>query len=163
MAYTGLLQMFLTPRAVCLVVCDAGAFGQQCGREDGQIEEDIRNLEILRVCDWLRSISYRVPNSEVILVATKCDLAGGNAADIAQRMDAACREWLDGWSGAGMSPVRLEDGVCRTSCLVKTTPTNILRRTEAAFGGFLTSFFFGDKRDCSWKPYGWTRLGVRLV
>ena len=145
MAYTGLLQMFLTPRAVCLVVCDAGAFGQQCGREDDQIEEDIRNLENLRVCDWLRSISYRVPNSEVILVATKCDLAGGNAADIAQRMDAACREWLDGWSGAGMAPVRLEDGVCRTSCLVKTTPTNILRRTEAAFGGFLKCFCLGTR------------------
>ena len=117
----------------------------------------------MRVCDWLRSISYRVPNSEVILVATKCDLAGGNAADIAQRMDAACREWLDGWSGAGMAPVRLEDGVCRTSCLVKTTPTNILRRTEAAFGGFLKCFCLGTREtapgdrtggldwECDWR------------
>ena len=145
MAYTGLLQMFLTPRAVCLVVCDAGAFGQQGGGEVGQIEEDIRNLDSLRVCDWLRSISYRVPESEVILVATKCDLAGGNVAGIAQRMNAACRMWLDRWSGDGMAPVRVEDGVCQTSCLVKTTPTNILRRTEATFGGFLTSFFFGTK------------------
>ena len=109
--------MFLTPRAVCLVVCDAGAFGQQGGGEVGQIEEDIRNLDSLRVCDWLRSISYRVPESEVILVATKCDLAGGNVAGIAQRMDAACRMWLDRWSGDGMAPVRVEDGVCQTSCL----------------------------------------------
>ncbi|CAN0094526.1 unnamed protein product, partial [Laminaria digitata] len=89
-AYTGLLQMFLTPRAVCLVVCNAGAFGQQGGGAEDQIEEDIRNLEELRVCDWLRSISYRVPGSDVILVATKCDLAGGSAHGIAQRMDAAC-------------------------------------------------------------------------
>ena len=145
MTYTGLLQMFLTPRAVCLVVCDAGAFGQQRGGDDGQMVEDIRNLDSLRVCDWLRSISYRVPESEVILVATKCDLTGRNVAGIAQRMEAACRMWLDRWSGAGMAPVRLEDGVCRTSCLVKTTPTNILRRTEAAFGGFLTSFFLGTR------------------
>ena len=162
MAYTGLLQMFLTPRAVCLVVCDAGAFGQQCGREDGQIEEDIRNLENLRVCDWLRSISYRVPNSEVILVATKCDLAGGNAADIGQRMEAACREWLRTWVDAGMAPVRLEDGVCRTSCIVKTTPTNIFQRGEAAFG-FPSSSVFGQQEaaretctgrldwECDWR------------
>ena len=145
MAYTGLLQMFLTPRAVCLVVCDAGAFGQQGGGEDGQIAEDIRKLERLRVCEWLRSISYRVPESEVIIVATKCDLAGGNVAGIAQRMDVACRMWLDRWSGADMAPVRLEDGVCRTSCLVKTTPPNILWRKEAAFGDFLTSLVFGTK------------------
>ncbi|CAM9880795.1 unnamed protein product, partial [Laminaria digitata] len=78
-AYTGLLQMFLTRRAVCLVVCDAGAFGQQGGGAEDQIEKDIRTLEELRVCDWLRSISYRVPGSDVILVATKCDLASGNA------------------------------------------------------------------------------------
>ena len=44
-----------------------------------------------------------------------------------------------------MAPVRLEDGVCRTSCLVKTTLTNILRRKEAAFGDVLTSLVFGTK------------------
>ena len=76
--------MFLTPRAVCLVVCDAGAFGEWGGGADDKLDEDIRNLEDLRVCDWLRSISQRVPRNDVILVATKCDLASGSASRIAR-------------------------------------------------------------------------------
>ncbi|CAN0597067.1 unnamed protein product, partial [Laminaria digitata] len=75
----------------------------------GQLDEDIRNLDKLRVCDWLRSISQRVPRNDVILVATKCDLASGNAADVAERMNAACRTWLEDWVRAGMEPVRLEE------------------------------------------------------
>ncbi|CAN0543289.1 unnamed protein product, partial [Ectocarpus sp. 12 AP-2014] len=71
-AYTGLLQMFLTPRSVCVLACNTGEFGQRRGSEHcGEVEEeDCRKLEELRVCDWLRSISRRVPNSDVILVAT---------------------------------------------------------------------------------------------
>ena len=146
--------MFLTPRAVCLVACDAGAFGQQGVVADDQVEKDIRNLEKLGVCDWLRSISYRVPEGDTFLVATKCDLASGNSAHIAQRMDAACRMWLSSWADDGMKPVRLEDGVCLTSCcpptseeLVGSTPTNtnIFRRGEAAVGKFLSSLLFGQE------------------
>ncbi|CAN0572639.1 unnamed protein product, partial [Ectocarpus sp. 12 AP-2014] len=63
-AYTGLLQMFLTPRAICVLVCNAESFGQQRGtcETGGQVEEDCLKLEELRVCDWLRSISRRVPD-----------------------------------------------------------------------------------------------------
>ncbi|CAN0548116.1 unnamed protein product, partial [Ectocarpus sp. 8 AP-2014] len=64
--------MFLTPRSVCVLVCNAEAFGQQRGDDTGgQVKEDCHKLEELRVCDWLRSVSRRVPNNDVILVATK--------------------------------------------------------------------------------------------
>ncbi|CAN0287530.1 unnamed protein product, partial [Ectocarpus fasciculatus] len=87
--------MFLTPRSVCVVVCNAAGFGQRRGTEDcGEVEEDCRKLEELRVCDWLRSISRRVPDNDVILVATKCDLACGNAGEIGSRMENSCRTWL---------------------------------------------------------------------
>ncbi|CAN0148410.1 unnamed protein product [Ectocarpus sp. 6 AP-2014] len=117
-SYTGLLQMFLTPRSVCVLVCNAGEFGQRRGGEDcvevGEV--DCRKLEELRVCDWLRSISRRVPDNDVILVATKCDLVGGNAGEIGSRMENSCRAWLSGWVRNGMQPVRLEPHVCLTSC-----------------------------------------------
>ncbi|CAM9548252.1 unnamed protein product [Ectocarpus sp. 8 AP-2014] len=116
-AYTGLLQMFLTPRAVCVLVCNAGEFGQQTGSgSNDQVGEDCRKLEELRVCGWLRSISRRVPNNDVILVATKCDLAGGSAGKIGVRMEHACRRWLSSWVRNGMQPVRLEPCVSLTSC-----------------------------------------------
>ncbi|CAM9860742.1 unnamed protein product [Ectocarpus sp. 12 AP-2014] len=116
-AYTGLLQMFLTPRSVCVLVCSAGEFGEQLGSDNiDQVEDDCRKLEALRVCDWLRSISRRVPDNDVILVATKCDLAGGNAWKIGRRMEKACRRWLSSWARHGMLSLRLEPGVCLTSC-----------------------------------------------
>ncbi|CAM9393730.1 unnamed protein product, partial [Laminaria digitata] len=173
-AYTGLLQMFLTPRAVCLVVCNAGAFGQQGGGADDDIENDIRHLHKLRVCDWLRSISYRVPSSDVILVATKCDLVGGNAAGIAQRMGAACQKWLERWVGAGMAAVRLEDGVCRTSCFVKATPTNTFQAVGALFEE-LPSLLFGPEKatpgnrfgglhwECDWRDDVATEPSTRML
>ncbi|CAM9818710.1 unnamed protein product [Ectocarpus sp. 4 AP-2014] len=116
-AYTGLLQMFLTPRSVCVLVCNAGLFRQQLGRDDiDQIEEDCCKLEGLRVCDWLRSISRRVPGNDVILVATKCDLVSGNVEETGQRIELACRTWLSSWVRNGMDPVRLEHHVSLTSC-----------------------------------------------
>ncbi|CAN0189484.1 unnamed protein product [Scytosiphon promiscuus] len=118
-AYTGLLQMFLTPRSVCVLVCDAAAFEYMGNGTDGQVEEDCRKLEELRVCDWLRSISLRVPGNVVILVATKCDLAGGNPGETGRRIEEACRTWLADWVRDGMQPVRVEDGVCLTSCCVR--------------------------------------------
>ncbi|CAM9701157.1 unnamed protein product [Scytosiphon promiscuus] len=117
-AYTGLLQMFLTPRSVCALVCDAEAFGQPGGRIGCQVQQDCRKLEELRVCDWLRSISRRVPENDAILVATKCDLAGGRSREIGTRMEHACRTWLASWTGGGMQPMRLEGGVSLTSCCI---------------------------------------------
>ncbi|CAM9658573.1 unnamed protein product [Ectocarpus sp. 12 AP-2014] len=124
-AYTGLLQMFLTPRSVCVLVCNAEAFGQQRGNDTGgQVKEDCRKLEELRVCDWLRSVSRRVPNNEVILVATKCDLVGGNAEEFGRRIEQASRTWLASWVRDGMQPVRLEPGVCLTSCCASAVGEN---------------------------------------
>ncbi|CAM9930362.1 unnamed protein product [Ectocarpus sp. 6 AP-2014] len=116
-AYTGLLQMFLTPRSVCVLVCNAGEFGQQLGSDSiDQVEEDCRKLQALRVCDWLRSISRRVPGNDVILVATKCDLVSGNAEQTGRRLEHACRMWLSTWVRNGMDPIRLEPHVSLTSC-----------------------------------------------
>ncbi|CBJ33081.1 LRR-GTPase of the ROCO family, putative pseudogene [Ectocarpus siliculosus] len=116
-AYSGLLQMFLTPRSVCVLVCHAGEFGQQLGSDNiNQVEGDCRKLEALRICDWLRSISRRVPGNDVILVATKCDLVSGNAEETGRRLEHACRMWLSTWVRNGMDPVRLEPHVSLTSC-----------------------------------------------
>ncbi|CAN0358648.1 unnamed protein product, partial [Ectocarpus sp. 12 AP-2014] len=109
-AYTGLLQMFLTPRSVCVLVCNAEAFDNLGNGVGGQVDKDCRKLEELCVCDWLRSISRRVPDNDVILVATKCDLAGGNAWETGRRIEEACRTWLADWVRDGMQPVRVEDG-----------------------------------------------------
>ncbi|CAM9168233.1 unnamed protein product [Hapterophycus canaliculatus] len=119
-AYTGLLQMLLTPRSVCVLVCDSEAFGQADGTIGDQVEKDCRKLEELRVCDWLRSVSRRVPDNDVVLVATKCDLVGESSAEIGRRMETACRAWLASWVRDGMQPVRLEEGVCLTSCRAAT-------------------------------------------
>ncbi|CAN0181886.1 unnamed protein product [Ectocarpus sp. 12 AP-2014] len=129
-AYAGLLQMFLTPRSVCVLVCNADAFGQQRGGDHDPLEKDCRKLEELCVCDWLRSISRRVPDNDVILVATKCDLAGGKARDVGRRMENACRTWASSWARAGMQPVRLEHGVCLTSCC----PTGVSEHGEGRPG-----------------------------
>ncbi|CAM9526964.1 unnamed protein product [Ectocarpus sp. 4 AP-2014] len=119
-AYTGLLQMFLTPRSVCVLVCNAEAFGNPGDGIGGQVENDCRKLEELCVSDWLRCISRRVPDNEVILVATKCDLVGGIAMEIGQRMEKACRTLLARWVHDGMEPVKVEDVVCLTSCCSTT-------------------------------------------
>ncbi|CBJ26200.1 LRR-GTPase of the ROCO family [Ectocarpus siliculosus] len=139
-AYTGLLQMFLTPRAVCVIVCNAESFGQQRGtcETGGQVKEDCRKLEELRVCDWLRSISRRVPDNDVILVATKCDSVGGNAGEIGKRIELASRMWLASWVRSGMQPVRLEPGVCLTSCCTTNVCEDGERstRNQAMEGGW---------------------------
>ncbi|CAN0557800.1 unnamed protein product [Ectocarpus sp. 12 AP-2014] len=115
-AYTGLLQMFLTPRFVFVLVCNAEEFGQQLGSHDiDEVEEDCRKLEGLRECDWLRSISRRVPGNDVILVATKCDLVSGTVEETGRRLEHACRTWLSSWVRNGMESVRLEHHVSLTS------------------------------------------------
>ncbi|CAM9749420.1 unnamed protein product [Ectocarpus sp. 4 AP-2014] len=143
-AYTGLLQMFLTPRAVCVLVCNAGEFGQQLGsKSNDQVGEDCRKLEELRVCDWLRSISRRVPNNDVILVATKCDLAGGNAGKIGLRMEHACRRWLSSWVRSGMQPVRLEPCASLTSCFA----TGVDEHGESSTGSHVSMGGWA----CDWR------------
>ncbi|CAN0308780.1 unnamed protein product [Ectocarpus sp. 12 AP-2014] len=136
--------MFLTPRSVCVLVCDAEAFGQQRGSEaSGQVQEDWRKLEELRVCHWLRSISRRVPYSDVILVATKCDLARGNTGDIGKRLEHACRTWVSSWVRNGMLPVRLERGVCLTSCC----PAAVSENGDSSAGNRCSNRGWG----CDWR------------
>lgn len=121
-AYTGLLQMFLTPRAVTLLVCNTEAFGQRedCSIDSDLLQQDLSKIQELRVCDWLRSLSFRIPDSDVIVVATKCDRASWTAVDMAERMERSIRKWLHIWSGSGMTTVRVEDGVSLTSCATST-------------------------------------------
>ena len=122
-AYTGLLQMFLSPRAVSLLVCNTEAFGQRVGdlMDKDTLRQDLAKIQELRVCDWLRSLSFRVPDSDVVVVATKCDLAAGMAVDLAGRMERAIRKWLENWSGSQMTAVRVEDGVSLTSCVTSSS------------------------------------------
>lgn len=129
--------MFLSPRAVSLLVCNTGAFGQQddCSSGGNQLNQDLVKLQEMRVCDWLRSLSFRIPDSDVIIVATKCDLTAGMATDMAGRMERAIRKWLESWSGAGMRAVRVESGVSLTSCAISVPEEQVriaLGREEAS-------------------------------
>lgn len=116
--------MFLSPRAVSLLVCDTGTFGQRDGSSSDrdQLRQDLSKLHELRVCDWLRSLSFRIPDSDVVVVATKCDLAGGVAASLAARMEGAIRKWLENWRGAQMTAAHVEGGVSLTSCVAALDP-----------------------------------------
>lgn len=102
---------------------DAGEFVEPGGCSGGQdqLKQDLVKLHELRVCDWLRSLSFRIPDSDVIVVATKCDLVAGAATSLAGRVEPAIRKWLQHWSEAEMTAVRVEDGVSLTSCV----PTSV--------------------------------------
>lgn len=117
--------MFLSPRAVTLLVCDIDAFRKRgrCSNDGGDpLNDDLNRLQELRVCDWLRSLSFRIPDSDVLVVATKCDLAAGMATGVAARMERAIRKWLESWSGASMTAVRVEGGMSLTSCVTTSAP-----------------------------------------
>ncbi|CAN0471433.1 unnamed protein product, partial [Discosporangium mesarthrocarpum] len=70
-AYYGLLQLFLTAQALFLLVWDVSKLNPSV--EEDQVQRDIRRLEELGVRPWLRSLSFRLPGADVILVGTKCD------------------------------------------------------------------------------------------
>ncbi|CAN0500990.1 unnamed protein product, partial [Discosporangium mesarthrocarpum] len=70
---------------------------------------------------WLRSLSFRLPGADVILVGTKCDVNEGPPPNAAQRIEGACRKWLDQWyhptsTKRSGSPLCIEDGVSLISC-----------------------------------------------
>lgn len=99
-----------------LLACDTSAFGHGGGGPGDQesLQRDLSRLRELRVFDWLRSPG--LADSDVVLVATKCDLAGGMASNLAGRMERATRKWLGLWSDSKMTAARVEDGVSLTSC-----------------------------------------------
>lgn len=117
--------MFLSPRAVSLLVCNTELFsqGDDCTSDKDQLQKDLNKLQELRICDWLRSLSFRIPDSDVVVVATKCDLVPGGMADgIAWRVERAVRSWLERWRDSEMTAVHVEDRVSLTSCVATSAP-----------------------------------------
>ncbi|CAM9361370.1 unnamed protein product, partial [Sphacelaria rigidula] len=106
--YYGLLQLFLTPRAVYLLVFDAG--------KASTINID---LEDLGIASWLRHLSFRVPDASVVLVGNKWDRVEGFGA--ACNVKDRSRDWLNAWKekSRGLQPheLSLEYGVSCVSCV----------------------------------------------
>ncbi|CAM9963869.1 unnamed protein product [Ectocarpus sp. 12 AP-2014] len=122
--YYGLLQLFLTPRAVYLLVWDAAKASEMDGL----------NLEDLAIAPWLRYLTFRVPDANVILVGSKWDgveMARRTVADDAERES---RGWLKSWmeKAHGHQPhgLSLEDGVSLVTCAQSG-----LAVSAPAFGG----------------------------
>ncbi|CAN0286004.1 unnamed protein product [Ectocarpus sp. 12 AP-2014] len=114
MAYYGLLQLFLTHRAVYLLVWDASQEG--CNETSASTTDDLQTLGIL---PWLTALSFRLPGGDVILVGNKCDLRSGaqdSADHAASRVESACRGWLARVRSSGGRTVEIEKGTSLTSC-----------------------------------------------
>ncbi|CAM9384894.1 unnamed protein product, partial [Sphacelaria rigidula] len=109
--YYGLLQLFLTPRAVYLLVWDA----ERASMIDGL------NLEDLGIAPWLRNLTFRVPDANLILVGNKWDRVERAEDRVAGKVEDRSRKWLTNWieSARGHQPHRLslEDGVSLVSCV----------------------------------------------
>ncbi|CAB1102577.1 unnamed protein product [Ectocarpus sp. CCAP 1310/34] len=109
-AYYGLLQLFLTPRAVYLLVWDAEKASQM----------DELNLEDLAIAPWLRQMTFRVPDANVVLVGNKWDLVAEANLHVADDVERKSREWLTAWieSAHRHQPpqLSLEAGVSLVSC-----------------------------------------------
>lgn len=114
-AYYGLLQLFLTRRAVYLLVWNASQEG--CNESGATCTED--DLQALGILPWLTALSFRLPGGDVILVGNKCDLRSGaqdSAAHAASRVESACRDWLARVCSSGGRAVEIEKGTSLTSC-----------------------------------------------
>lgn len=114
-AYYGLLQLFLTRRAVYLLVWDASQEG--CNESGATCTTDV--LQALGILPWLTALSFRLPGGDVILVGNKCDLRSGakdSAAHAASRVESTCRGWLARVCSSGGRAVDIEEGVSLTSC-----------------------------------------------
>lgn len=115
MAYYGLLQLFLTRRAVYLLVWDVSQEG--CNEAGATCTTD--DLRALGILPWLAALSFRLPGGDVILVGNKCDLRSGvqgSASHAASRVESACRGWLARVHSSGGSVVEIEKGTSLTSC-----------------------------------------------
>ncbi|CAM9992582.1 unnamed protein product [Scytosiphon promiscuus] len=109
-AYYGLLQLFLTPRAVYLLVWDAEKASQM----------DELNLEDLGIAPWLRQMTFRVPGANLVLVGNKWDRVTEANHHVAVGVERQSHQWLTAWveSAHGHQPpqLTLEAGVSRVSC-----------------------------------------------
>ncbi|CAN0530707.1 unnamed protein product, partial [Ectocarpus sp. 8 AP-2014] len=108
--YYGLLQLFLTPRAVYLLVWDAAKASEMDGL----------NLEDLAIAPWLRYLTFRVPDANVILVGNKWDRVVRARRTVADDVERESRRWLKAWmeKAHGYQPhgLSLENGVSLVSC-----------------------------------------------
>lgn len=124
--------MFITRRALCLVVCDTSSFGarQDDLDDEEQLDKDIKTLRRLGVCDWLRCLSWRLPKCDVLLVGTKCDLLHEDVAEgIANRIESACQAWIKDCEPSGMR-LSVESGVSLTSCVGRAASRSVGRKWE---------------------------------
>eukprot|EP00752_Nemacystus_decipiens_P008486 g7583.t1 len=112
--YYGLLQLFLTRRAVYLLVWDAEDANEMVWEA-----ENASNLESLAIAPWLRHLTFRVPDANVVLVGNKWDLVRSRH-NVASEVERQSREWLASWTekAHGRQPhgLLLEDGVSLVSC-----------------------------------------------
>ncbi|CAN0271655.1 unnamed protein product [Ectocarpus sp. 12 AP-2014] len=109
--YYGLLQLFLTPRAVYLLVWDAAKASEMEGLD----------LEDLAIAPWLRYLTFRVPDASVILVGNKCDRVGRTrrtavAVDVEHESRQRLESWIEIAHGHEPRGISLEDGVSLVSC-----------------------------------------------
>ncbi|CAN0131334.1 unnamed protein product [Pylaiella littoralis] len=108
--YYGLLQLFLTPRAVYLLVWDAAKASKM----------DDLDLEDLAIAPWLRYLTFRVPDANVILVGNKWDRVVKAKQEVSVEVEDQSRQWLSSWTekahGHQTQRLSLEDGVSLVSC-----------------------------------------------
>lgn len=96
-------------------------------------KNSLKNLESLAIAPWLRHLTFRVPDANVVLVGNKWDLVQSNHS-VASEVDSLSREWLGSWikKAHGHQPreLSLEDGVSLVSCA-----RSILAARARSFGG----------------------------
>ncbi|CAM9927172.1 unnamed protein product [Laminaria digitata] len=128
-AYYGLLQLFLTRHAVYLLVWDA----EQASKTD-----DL-DLEDLVIAPWLRYMTFRVPDANVVLVGNKWDRVERAKHTVASDVETRSRECLAAWikikKARGHQPhaLTLEAGVSLVSCAPRV-------RVKASLVGGKTSW-----------------------
>ncbi|CAN0085093.1 unnamed protein product [Pylaiella littoralis] len=141
-AYYGLLQLFLTRRAVYLLVWNVS--------QEGSDESGI-DLQALGILPWLTALSFRLPGGDVILVGNKCDLRSGaqdSAAHAAARVESACRDWLTRVSSSGGRAIEIENGSSLTSCAL---PGWWAYLTSGALRGLAWIWGYKMRWPCDWK------------
>lgn len=81
---------------------------------------DDLDLEDLAIAPWLRHLTFRVPDANVVLVGNKWDRVDKAKQEVAVDVEVKSRAWLSSWTEIphGHQPQRLslEDGVSRVSC-----------------------------------------------
>lgn len=81
---------------------------------------DDLSLESLAIAPWLRYLTFRVPDANVVLVGNKWDRVARARHTVAGDVEHHSRQWLTSWveKARGRQPhgLSLEDGVSLTSC-----------------------------------------------